>query len=211
MFVIGAFLPLLLMILIIVLIARSANSGSKKYFQGRKLKMILLTYLLILLLSAAIYPFIQIQMIDDEGNRGFDDVIAIQDKYFESISQEKKPSFEGMEVRDENEWDFHEDTLYLSTNHTEFFGSIIIEKVDSLKGKIKAVNYVSPSIVDGIEFTSAMPSLSMKLTNNILSFGLPLEQHEVRLALLKKEFTIAQFTDEGSLFSSHSYSVLGDP
>lgn len=203
------------LIMLVVLSVKSIRASQKKWMHGNMLKYIFLIYFGVLLISAVVFPFIPFQSVEERVYNGdADRVIArIHDDFYENIFDNKKPNLNQMDLRETYEWDFDHDTLHLSSRDTDFYGTVIVEKIEDLQEKIKAESYVMPSVIDNIFITEDLPAFHLQWDDGVISISHlgGREINEIIMSQFQKEFTISQFTDDPTIFRTDSYSVLGEP
>lgn len=216
MIALGSFISFMffaILIMLVVLSVKSIRTSHKKWMYGNIFKYFFLIYFVVLLISAAVFPFIPFHSAEADIYNGDVSlgIVAIHDEFYDSIFNNEKPNLNQMEMRDSYEWDFEKETLKLSTNDANFYGTVIVEKVEGLQGKIKAENYVIPSVIDNILITDELPAFQLQWNDGVISISQPGEPNkkEIIISHFHKEFTITQFTDDPSIFRTDSYSVLG--
>src|SRR5690554_646112 len=100
-----ALLPILIILLIIftlsILSAQSKNSRWGSFFQGRKLKVVLFSYFILLVLSAAVFPFVSFSSVSDAQVMDVEtEIREIHEDFYNSLVNNKKPNLEKMDLRE---------------------------------------------------------------------------------------------------------------
>lgn len=206
---------LVFIFVVIIVIVRSNNLSQQRWMQGFVFKTFILSYLVILLLSAAIFPLLPFKQIEGKMVESDKMIDEIHNDFYESIGNMEKPDLEKMVLRNSYEIDFADETLYISSEDDGFYTDVIVERRSDLNEKIKVMVYSTPSIVDNIDVTDDMPSFLVDWNNkndgknNELMLSYPKERYEIYFSKFNKEFPITQFTEERSQNDNYFQSYFG--
>lgn len=154
---------------------------------------LLLIYVGVLLLATAVAPFI---IGEDLSNREFlreKDIEQERRAFSQALSEGNIETIDEGFLVNEITYDYQNSTLKIE--RTNGYGpQVFVERKDSNDGKIEAFIYTNRFFIDGLNFTDKLGEpFQSKLTQDTLTIQSP-EQTNIKVSMIKNEFTINQFT-----------------
>ncbi|MDG5787233.1 hypothetical protein QA612_06985 [Evansella sp. AB-P1] len=212
----GAFIPLMIILIIVITsytFVKQSNSRTKKFIYGQRLRWMLSSYVIVLLLGGVTFFILPVQdfpetsVVSEVEDRVTNE--AFIDNFYDSAFEGKIDEVDGVVVSKHLEFPFEEEELFLE-NVTSDYGGImmIVEKKEGVASEIIATHYSTGLYIQGEDFTEKLSSTEITLSNHTLTV-IPPEQTEIRIADFGREFTIAQFAekDGSDLSTTASLSV----
>ncbi|MCT8137219.1 hypothetical protein H1D32_05365 [Anaerobacillus sp. CMMVII] len=190
----------LLPILIILVMAGMASGVIKatiqkaNFLNGNVIMWLLAGYGSILFISVVFtytIPFETSQMTSKEAQQ-------ITEKFYQAVNNGNFAEIEGVKSIDEWSFSYEHKELNIEALLTDYYYSspwVVVEEDSSLNNEIKITRYITPHIIEKLDYTNRIPAPTIGLQQNTLTIKLPLET-QVRIAKFHKEFTITQFTQE---------------
>ena len=185
-------------------------SYMRKYGQHKKIKWIMGCYVIVLLLSLAVFQMINDdnftenhEIIDQEAIEADNEAPSNSNLYY-AAREGRLDQTEGVQVK--GQWSFEFTEKQLEVVNVDSIGILLMAEIkDTDDGKIQVVEYTTKSIVAGIDVTNEIKSHQVTLQGNKLLLKKPAE-NRVELRRFKNDFTVTQFTGDSSMDQQKIYS-----
>lgn len=207
-------IPIIIFISVVLVMAivKRNHHGRNKFTSNKGNKLVLASYVSILVISSVIYyllpseEFTYEKITKDE----LDEVLEIYPKIYQGAEKGKITELAQTYEHIQRDFVFNDEQLIITlpTDYHEL--TIFIEKTSTLEEQIKVFQFVTPTIYNEIDFSDSMKPLQVKLEGNNLVIQGP-GHTELNYASFSDEFTISQFQDDGngSFASMEDISTIG--
>jgi len=180
---------LIVILVIFGTLLKFANRAS--FIRGKKIYLMIGTYMTILLISMGLYLFI----------------LEKEELKAEQITTEYIPNLESMAyggksletiapyLVEEHNFNYENDQLNIQVVDVDYtYTPILIDQKEENDHTIEVNVYQIPTIIEGTDVTELMESLTVDLTSQVLLINTP--PIDIRLNVRKNDFPFRQFTGE---------------
>ncbi|WP_394232073.1 hypothetical protein [Niallia oryzisoli] len=189
-------LPAAIVFFLILIIAAIVIKG-KKPVTLKFTYRLLLTYFIVLCISAATAAFV---MGDSTGVKK----IVSEENISKNVKDLEKQLNSGRYAEIPREslikhssFDYHQPSIQVRIN--EYFNPrIFIDKKELDDGVIDVYAYTSGLYISGADFTNQIKAPTFSIMNDQLEINPPDNQQEINVSMIKNEFTITQFIGGGT-------------
>jgi hypothetical protein len=181
-------LPAVLIILFIIL--ASILKIWRRYVTVKITHWLLMIYMVILMISMAITPFISTDFpARTEGKK--DSWLDLYNDLHNGAYNRIDPDY----IAQSEVFDYNHPTIRITSNREEDGTHIYVERKDTNDGKIEGFVYNTGFNINGYQFTDILAPIHLELNNDTLEINHPAIQN-VKIAIAKKEFPINQFNGQ---------------
>ncbi|MFN7250492.1 MAG: hypothetical protein ACK4M9_06810 [Anaerobacillus sp.] len=184
-----------LVIAAIVFAFIKATLKNAKFLNGNVIMSLMAGYVAILLISLIYTYTIPTEASDMTTKQAH----VITENFYNIVNNGGNiADVEGVSFDAEWNFPFAGDLLDINTilpNDDHVYTWVVVEKNENLHDEIQIKRYITPYVVDEIDYTDLVPKPTLELQNDRLTIKYS-RRSEIRLVKFHKEFTITQFTDE---------------
>lgn len=180
-------LPLFLIIVVASLVFMV--KAWKRFVTVKMTHWLLMSYVGLLLIAMVIVPFISTDLPDQVSASE-----QSRNEFYQHLGNGKIGSINPEYIAQHKTFDYENSTLKISSNRID--GTLIyVERKDTNDGEINCFVYKRGLIINGFNFTDKLAPIHLELNKNTMNIHQPPPQ-DISLAMVKKEFTINQFSVE---------------
>ncbi|WP_428908308.1 hypothetical protein [Niallia sp. Krafla_26] len=204
MSVIGAFLPILILIVMLLFfvgIGRYFFKLGKMFFTVKFTHWMLGVYLLVLLVAAVFVPFMSDSKVMKEKITQHDQDEMMNELYNHLINGEIGPIKEFLVTQETFEHDRNY-PLHIKSSTNDIGFSVYIEKKPESKGDIESFIYRSTLTINEFDFSGILEPYKLEKTADTLAIHAP--NQDIHVSILGPSFPVRQLTEQSLI--SHSSS-----
>jgi hypothetical protein len=182
-----------------------ATLKNAKFLNGKVIMSLVAGYVAILLISLIYTYTIPTEASEITSKQAQ----VITDNFYSAVNNGRNiEDVEGVRVGAEWKFPFEGNLLNINTllNDEHVYTWVVVEKNMNLHDEVLVTRYMTPYVVNDIDYTDLVPTPKIDLQNDFLTIKHP-RWSEIRLVKFHKEFTITQFTGEKMFDDDRGWSA----
>lgn len=192
--VFATLIPIAIIIVLPVLFL--IGKAKSRTFSVKITHWLLIVYSAVLLLSLVIVSFIKFEKPITHEEKGINLYDAVYDGKILDIGQDY--------ILEDNSYEFKGDTLSITSPNFEESSTLFIDRKKEQDNRIDVSIYGKGLYVNGIDLSEKLNLPSLRLDGETLTIVYP-DHQELKMALVKNEFTINQFKGESIFNQSYHF------
>ncbi|WP_071395000.1 hypothetical protein [Bacillus tuaregi] len=190
-------LPIAILLIIIAIIVAIILKG-KKLVSIKFTYWLLLVYTVVLALAtiAVVFVMSDSQVVTEVSEESMRESRVKLEK---QLSTGKVDEIDRKHLLKHSSFDYSRPTINLRMNGA-VMPKLLIERKTVNDGAIDAYAYTGGLYINGMDFTDRLTAPTFQLSNDQFEIYPPAYDNGINLSMMKSEFTITQFTGEGSSF-----------
>ena len=176
------------------------NSRLKRFFKIKITHWLILIYAFVLLAASAIVPFMSKELTELDAQERQD-----SEKMFSELTEKlengQAEKIDPRYILVEHSFDAENQTVKIASQ-LESSPMIYVKRKDVNDGKIEAVIFQHPFIIDGADFSEVLEPYELTFEDNLLTIRS--EQQRLKLSVMHSPFPVRQLTNVSMMHHSSS-------